>query len=284
VPLRSVAASSRAVFDLAQRTGDFEYGSYAAHMATYMALAAGQPLVPLRDDALWLGQQIRSFGQINAIHLHAPFEQLLKGLTGTKAEPWNLDDEHFSEAAALAAAEATDARGSICVHRVAMGLARFFAGRVREASEQLEVARTYLDAVPSCWMVPLCHQFAALSACAAWDEFDDATRTRLRLRIEESLSALRELSAQAPINFAHRVLLVEGELQRVDGAADSALRSFERALTLASANDWVGDVAITHELMARALQALGRPREAADQLASARATYTRWGVSLHGAT
>lgn len=279
VPLRSVVGSSRAVFDLAQRTGDFEYGSYAAHMATYMALAAGQPLQPLCEDALWLGQQIRSFGQINAIHLHAPFEQLLKGLTGAKPEPWNLDDETFSEAAALAAAEATDARGSICVHRVAMGLSRFFAGRAREASQHLEVARAHLDAVPSCWMVPLCHQFAALSACAAWDELDSAERSGLRPRIDESLAALRELSGQAPINFAHRVLLVEGELSRLDGDREGALRSFERALTQAVANDWVAEVAITHDLMARVLGQLGRSVEATAQQVAARATYASWGAS-----
>ena len=98
--------------------------------------------------------------------------------------------------------------------------------------------------------------------------------------IDESLAALRELSGQAPINFAHRVLLVEGELQRVEGAADSALSSFERALTLASANDWVGDVAITHDLMARALATLGRADEAAEQRTAARNTYARWGVAL----
>ncbi len=278
VPLRSVVASSRAVFDLAQRTGDFEYGSYAAHMSTYMAFAAGQALGPLCDDALWLGQQIRSFGQINAIHLHAPFEQLLKALTGAKPEPWSLDDERFSEAAALAAAEATDARGSICVHRVAMGMARFYFGRPREASMHLEIARAHLDAVPSCWMVPLCHQFAALSAAAAWDELSDAERAHIRPRIEESLSALRELSGQAPINFAHRVLLVEGELHRLDGDLQGALRAFEEALTQSVANAWVVESVTAHELLERSLRLLGRPEEAAHHHAAARTAYAAWGA------
>ena len=102
----------------------------------------------------------------------------------------------------------------------------------------------------------------------------------LRPRIVESLAALRELSGQSPVNFAHRVLLVEGELCRLEGDAAGALRTFERALTQALASDWVGEVAIAHDLMARSLRVLGRTEEADERQAAARATYARWGARL----
>ena len=142
----------------------------------------------------------------------------------------------------------------------------------------LEIARAHLDAVPSCWMVPLCHQFAALSAAAAWDELSDAERAHIRPRIEESLSALRELSGQAPINFAHRVLLVEGELHRLDGDLQGAHRAFEEALTQSVANAWVVETVTAHELLERSLRLLGRPEEAAHHHAAARTTCAAWGA------
>lgn len=277
VPLRTVLSSSREVFDIGVRTGDFEYGSYAAQMYTYMALAAGQPLQPLCEEVLSLGRQMRSFGPINAIHIHAPFEQLLKGLTGAKPDPWSLDDASFSESEALAAAQANSG-SSLCVHGIAAGMARFLFGRPKEASQQLEIARANLDSAPSCWLIPLCHQYAALAACAAWDELDDAERATLGPRIRESLEALRALAAQAPVNFAHRVALVEGELERVGGAPEEALASFERALAGALEHDWVGEVAIAHELLERTLRSLGRTEEAARHGAAAAETYARWGA------
>jgi len=279
VPLRTVVASSREVFDIGQRTGDFEYGSYAAQMYTYMALAAGHPLEPLCEDALSLGRQIRAFGQINAIHIHAPFEQLLKSLTGGKSEPWNLDDADFSEDQALAEAEAAKSRSSISVHRIAIGMARFFFGRYREASEHLEVARAHLDGVPSCWLIPLCHQFAALAACAGWEDLGEEERTALRPRIDASLAALRELSGQAPVNFAHRVSLVEGEMLRISGDPDGALARFEDALARATENDWACDVALAHESIERSQRRLGRTDEAARHRAAAIETYAAWGAS-----
>src|SRR5690606_25941516 len=104
VPLRTMVPSSREVFDIGQRAGDFEYASYAAHMYTYMAMLTGAPLDELRDEALQLGAQMRAFGAVNALHIHAPFEKFLQCLTGAKARPWTLDDADFDAQQALDAA------------------------------------------------------------------------------------------------------------------------------------------------------------------------------------
>jgi len=280
VPVRSILASSREVFDIGQRTGDFEYGSYAVHMYTYMAMAAGERLVPLRDDVLSLGRQMRAFGQFNAVSIHAPFEQLLLGLTGTKAQPWNLDGEEFSENRALAALEAAGSRSGLCVHYVATGMARYYFGRAAEASRRIEAARPYLDSVPSCWLVPLCHQFAALAGCAAWAELDPAARAALRPRLDESLDELRKLASHGPANFASRVSLVEAELLRIDGDLNGAVQRLQRALAQAAEHGALGEMALAHELMERHRAGLEQPSEAAEHRAEARALYEQWGA--HG--
>ncbi|MCB9656382.1 MAG: protein kinase [Sandaracinaceae bacterium] len=278
VPLRSVLPMSRDVFEVAQRTGDFEYGAFAAHMYTYMAFAAGEPLEPLRDDALRLGEQIRATGQINAAHLHAPFEQLLRALTGAKDEPWTLDDADFDEASILAADVEAGARGSIAIHHVVIGMARYHFGRPRAASEHFERARGYLDAIPSCWMLPLFHQFAVLAGCAAWGDLSADERAALRPSLDASREALRTLAQHAPMNFAHRLTLAEGALMQVDGDAEEALRRFAQALDGARAGAWLGDVALTHELMAGGLRALERDEEADREASRATEAYRRWGA------
>ena len=277
-PLPDILASSREVFDIGRRTGDFEYASYAAHTWVYLAMYCGRPLGPLLEEALTLGEQMRALGQINAIHVHEPFEQLLRCLTGAKAEPASLDDAHFSAAATLETAAAEGSRSGIFITRKVMGMARYHFGSATEASACLEIARPYLDAAPSCWLIPIFHQFAALAGCAAWDDLDPAARPALRANIEASLTELGKLARHAPMNFAHRVSLVEAELRRIDGDAAGALALLERSITEAQEVSWLPDIALAHELAARCLVQLERGDDAAVRTRAARDLYARWGA------
>ena len=282
-PVRDILASSREVFDIGQRTGDFEYGSYAIHTYTYMAMAAGQPLEPLRDDVLAVGQQMRAFGQFNAVHIHAPFEQLLKALTGVKQEPWNLNDADFNEDNAIAMTIEAGSRSGLAVQHVAIGMARYYFGKPAEASSHLEAARPLLDSVPSTWLIPLCHQFASLAGCACWEQLDSQARAQLRPKMEESLEALRSFAAHGPANFANRVSQIEGELQRIDGNLDGAMVCLTRAIEQATAHNCTGEVAMAHELAAHTLLRMGRSSDAQRYLDTARAHYAQWGASAKAA-
>ena len=278
-PLAAVLPFSREVFDIGRRAGDFEYASYAAHTYVYLSMYVGRPLAPLLEEALALGEQMRTLGQINAIHVHAPFEQLLRCLTGATASPACLDDDGFREQEALATAEAEGSRSGIFIVRKGMGMARYYFGGAKDASANLEIARAYLDAAPSCWLIPVFHQFAALAGCAAWADLDDPERAALRPKLELSLAELRKLAAHAPMNFAHRVSLVSAELRRIDGDLAGALVLVNQAITQAQECAWVSDIALAHELAERCLSALGRPVEANERRRAARDLYARWGAN-----
>ncbi len=280
VPLASTLEPLREVFDIGRRTGDLEYGSYAAHGYVHSAMYAGRPLEPLLAEALELGAQMRSLGQVNAVHVHAPFEQLLKCWTGRKAEPSSLNDDSFDEQSALEAAAAEGSRSGIFVARGVMGLARYHFGDAKEASAQFEIARDYLDAGPSVWHIPILHQFAALSACAAWSSFDEAERAAIRPKIDASLSELRKLAGHAPVNFAHRVSLVEGAIAGIEDDDARARALFQQATEQAKEANWVPDIALAYELLARHQHDSGAARAALEQ---ARELYAAWGASAKAA-
>jgi len=277
-PLSTSLGSSRAVFDIGRRTGDFEYASYAAHTYVYLALYAARPLGPLLDEALALGEMMRAMGQINATHVHTPWEQLLKCLTGAKAHPSSLDDEAFDGAAELRQAAAEGSRSGVFMLRKTMGMASFTFGAYRQASDHFEAARPYAAAGPSTWLTPGFHQLAALAACGAGPELDAGERSARRSAIEQGLGELRRLAGHSPRNFAHRVSMVEAELRRVDGDPAGALALLEAAIEQAQATDWANDIALCHELAERCLVALGRRDEAAQRRRAARDGYARWGA------
>ena len=208
--------------------------------------------------------------------MHAPFEQLLKAFNGKLADPAKLDGDGFSEAEALAAAEAEGSRSGIYVLSIAMGLARWYFGAASHASACFERARGYLDAAPSVWHQPIMHQFAALSALSAWDTAAPSKRDALREHATRSLAALRKLATFCTANFAHRVSLVEAELARIDGDRAGALKKLDQAIRRAQEGGWVNDVALANELAARVEpDAEGAKR----RLRAARTGYVAWGAS-----
>jgi predicted ATPase/serine/threonine protein kinase len=280
VPLHTILGPLREVFEIGRRTGDFEYASYAAHGYAHHALYAARPLQPLYAEALDLGEQMRALGQVNALHVHQPFEQLLKALTGRLLEPWRLDDETFEEEALLAQAAAEGSRSGIYVCRVVMGLSRYWFGKHADAAACFAIARHYADAAPSVWHVPMMHQFSALAACAAWDATPAAERPALRAIIDASLEALRVLAGHAPVNFAHRVSLVEGEIRRIEGDRRGALARFEQAIVQANEAAYVNDIALAHELAAACHDERAASRAA---LTAARDAYAAWGAAAKAA-
>lgn len=221
-----------------------------------------------------LGRQMRAIGGLNGTHIHEPFEQLLVCLTGQSDTPASLNGAHFQEAEALALAEATGTGSSICVHRTAMGVARYLCGDAKEASESLEIARGSLAFAPSCWLRVFCHQFAVLAGCASWPQLNEDERLALRPKLEESADELRSMASHSPFNFEHRVSLVEGALKRVDGDVEGARTSLQAALERAVEHDWLCEVALAHEL----LGALGDDEQAAKHRGAARDAYLAWGA------
>ncbi len=258
VPLAETLAPLRRVFDLGAETGDLEYAGYAAHGCVHNALYAARPLALVTEEAAELGAFMRAHQLGNALHVSIPFERLIACFTGSAADPATLDGDGFSEDEALAAARATGSRSAMALMPILMGIARYHAGKLAEASACFEQARPYLDGLASIWHVPIFHQYSALAIHALG-------RTELAAEADASLAYLRKLASDASeVNFGHRVALVEA-------ARDRSASRIADAIAGAEAGGWLNDLALAHEV-AFAITGDTAHRDAA------RDAYTRWGA------
>jgi len=271
VPISSAVKELRKVVDMGKTTGDFEYAAYAAHGYIHNAMYAGWPLEPLYGEAIEMGDFMRGFQQVNALHVHEPFEQLLRAYLGMLDDPKCLDGDGFSEAAALAATRETGSSAGEALLQTVMGIARYSFGDPADAHRCFAAVRPMLSAMPSVWHVPMFHQYAALSIFA----LDDDARAAHAADAAADLEAMRKLAEQGPENFAHRVVLLEAESARAEGDKVAALAGFERAIEQADANGFINDVALGHELAARCAS---DPEMVRYHRIGARAAYERWGA------
>lgn len=251
VPIESTLDPLRAVVELGEEVGDPEYAAYAAHAYVHNALWASRPLAALQEEAQRFRRFMLAYKQFNALHVHAPFEQMIRCLLGQTQQPATLDGDGFDERQALSAAERAGSRSAQFLVQMLMGVARYHFGSAAEASALFEAARPFIDGVASTWHVPMFHQYAAL-AIYAMDE--GPQRDALLSRAVESEAALLPFVEAGPDNFAHRVTLLRAERARIERRTRDALALYEQCAQDAARSRFHADVGIAHSLAARALR------------------------------
>jgi predicted ATPase/serine/threonine protein kinase len=274
VPLITTLESLENVVEIGRGTGDIEYAAYAAHAYVHNAFYAAMAIDELLEKATAFTKFMQQHEQMNALHVHVPFERILHNFAGSAPNPATLNGGGFDEVRALEAAAATGSRSAQCLVRLLMGIVRFHFGSVAEASEHLEAARPFLDGVVSTWHLPMFHQYAAL----AIHRLPADRRAALRAHADADLAALRALALAGPVNFGHRVALVEAAAARADGRLDTAAVAIGRAIADAETNGWYNDLALGHELASDIGFARGDVDAGEIHAQSAKAAYAEWGA------
>jgi predicted ATPase len=273
VPLQGTLEASRSVVGIGKQTGDIEYASYGGHAYVHNAFYSGaRELGGLFDEALELGAFMRGYQEVNALHVHEPFEQVLRSFLGHHVDPACLDGEGYRLAQALEAARAAGSRSAQFLLQMLAGLLRYHFDTPAAASACFEAARPFLDGVVSTWHVPQFHQHSALAIYG----LDAAGRAALAPQAEASLEALRALAVHGPDNFAHRVALLEGERARAEGDLERAAARLQAAADGAQRGGWLQDLGVAHERLAATHE--GTPA-AGGHRRLAREAYARWGAA-----
>ncbi len=163
---------------------------------------------------------------------------------------------------------------------VANAIYRILRLRIAHLYRDFEVARLQADAaMPQLepmrgLLTPTEYFFATPLLLLAGTPDDEAWA-----RIHGARAQLLAWEASCPENFRARRLLVDAEIDRVEGRTLQAMERYEEAVDWAVKEGLVHDAALASELAGRHYLAIGRKRAAAAHLADARAHYTRWGAA-----
>ena len=103
-------------------------------------------------------------------------------------------------------------------------------------------------------------------------------RRRFLAVVESRLWRMRRRCANAPMNYRHKIDLVEAERGRRLGHPQEALAGYDAAAQGARENRYVQDEALALELAAELRLELGQPAIAATYLVASAAAYRRWGA------
>ena len=144
-----------------------------------------------------------------------------------------------------------------------------FEAAVRSESLPMGVAEAKES--PSDFYVCLC----LLGRHKEWSKGD---RDRTLAIVQTKLEKMQRRAHAAPMNYQHKVDLVEAERFRVLGEMARAVPLYEKAIEGARENRYVHEEALANEMAAEFYLGLGSSRIAAMYLKEAASAYRRWGA------
>ncbi len=96
--------------------------------------------------------------------------------------------------------------------------------------------------------------------------------------LQEQLDLLERFAGQAPMNFAHKLSLVQAEVHRARGEVVQAMQSYEKASQGARENNYLNEAGLAHALAAEFYQDLGMHQAALHNAEQAAQAWRSWGA------
>ncbi|TVQ09603.1 MAG: response regulator [Leptolyngbya sp. DLM2.Bin27] len=273
--------------------GQFEYGGYAAVQHGHHAYMLGQELPQLATDLAAVSETLAQLKQDNALGWNQIVEQAVLNLMdagcpdssgpdssgpnssgpNSSGQPWRLQGSAYREDEALPLLEAANDRTGLHYLYLNQLMLSYWFGQYPLALAYAAQAEQYLDGVKAFLVVPVFYFYDSLARLAAADAAE-ATEAKL----EQNLATLRRWADHAPMNFQHKVDLIEAERARLLGQPWQAMALYDRAIAAAQAQGYRQEAALGNERAAEFYLAQGRDKVAQVYLAEAYYGYLHWGA------
>jgi len=153
-------------------------------------------------------------------------------------------------------------RGAFFVLAAVAVLCRYLFRKLEEAVAWAEESASYVDSSAATYHVVTWTQYQALAILGLSGlEPEEVSATLERVRPNRVL--LETLLRFSPVNFEHRVRLIDAEVARLEGRRGDALELYEQAIEAARRNEFTHEQALANELAGRFLLSTGSRTPAA---------------------
>ncbi len=208
------------------------------------------------------------------------FVQVVDNLKGLSKDPCVITGVHYNEEDRIKSLlERKDLTVLFAFYYLKMYLNYLF-GRYDLAVENSLIAHSYIEAQIAQAFKNFYYFYDSLVQLAGTGLKSEQDRHHILKRVKRNQKKLKELAKFAPMNYGHKVMLVEAELGRALGKFDSSTENYyEEAIKLAGEHKYLNEEALANELAAQYYLDQTKPRIAKIFLTEAHAIYTRWGAT-----
>ncbi|MEH2282628.1 MAG: AAA family ATPase [Nostoc sp.] len=268
----------KAGFTSGMETGDFLHAGYNVCCYSYAVFWSGSELSNLELDIASYNAALTQAKQHSAQTYVSIMRQAAQNFRETRIQPDCLSGTIYDETVMIPKhrqANELTVMAELYIYKL---LLAYSFGNYKAAIAYIEQGKEYLLAVSGLIFVPIFHFYAALTHLALFPTHSEIELSLILAQVEIHQTTLHQWAQNAPTNHLHKWHLVEAEKQRVLGNKAEALENYDRAITLAKANAYIQEEALSNELIAKFYLDWGKEKVAQAYMQETYYCYARWGA------
>ncbi|MBW4643315.1 MAG: AAA family ATPase [Goleter apudmare HA4340-LM2] len=253
--------------------GKPEFAGYNSNVFCLTSFWCGQSLVTVEEDTHTCYDQLLQINQLTTANYCRIYKLSIANLLGLTQHPCILSGESVQEAEILSLLiSANDGNGLYTFNLYKLMLCYLF-GEIESANKFAIEVRRFLMASVGLVCEAGFYLYDSLVALATLEQDSEVFQ-----RVEQNQTQLQHWAHYAPMNYQHKFDLVEAEKCRVLGKKAEAIEFYDKAISLAKANEYIQEEALANELAAKFYLNWGRQHIAQDYMIEAYYGYARWGA------
>lgn len=255
--------------------GDFEYANFALYNKARNAYFCGMNLEKVYEIAQQSQEKMNSefTKKINLLTL-----QSVSNLIEHKDNPGSLSGPLLIEEEFVNCCIATNNTTTFFTFYLDKAVLAYLFHDYEEAYICASKIHSSTDGVAGMAHVPIYLFYECLIDLAIYPGSTIMRKRALMRTVKSNLKKLRIHAKYAPMNYQHKVCLIEAELAKVQNEHKKAIQCYEQAIALAAENEFINDEGLANELASRYFLSISAQEIAGRYLNSAICCYGIWGA------
>ncbi|MGI0493707.1 AAA family ATPase [Alkalinema pantanalense CENA528] len=258
--------------------GDLEYVGYCANCYAQFLFWTGDNLASVEAEGTKYYHLIQNIKQEASLIWASTWQQTVVNLRGDSNNPTKLIGTWFDESEMLPTLIESRNVNGICYVYLAKLLLAYLFDEHQNAQEYARKFEEYEQGAAGLLIVPLKNFYQSLSLLSSSVNIEPGSVTIDLDKVAENQRFMKAWAESAPMNYLHKVQLVEAEICRVLGKHYEAGDCYDRAIASANDNGFIQDEALANELAAKFYLNWGKDKVAAGYMQEAYYCYARWGA------
>ncbi|XZN89549.1 MAG: AAA family ATPase [Microcoleus sp.] len=265
-------------FTAGMETGDFVDAGYNIYIYFYTHLFAGVELDTWEAEIAGYRGVMAQLKQYSAQIYLDMIQQTVQNLRETRIHSDCLIGEAYDETVMIPKHYQDNEFTAIACACIFKLLLAYCYGNYTAALDNITKIKQYVMGVSGSTFVPIFHFYAALTHLALLPTDSAIEQTEILALVETHQTTLHQWAQNAPMNYLHKLYLVDAERHRVLGQNMEAIDNYDRAIKLAKENEYINEEALANELAAKFYLTWGKEKIAQVYLTDAYYAYARWGA------
>jgi len=232
------------------QTGDIQFACYNAVNYIFTLFLSGENLALINEKQQPYINLIQSLRQEFQLYYGKIWAQLIHNLSGLSTDKFILNGEFFNELELLPVLEKNKNYTSLFCSYLAKSILCYYFRDYPQAIHFADLAEQNESAMVGLLPVGQRPFYQSLALLKHYSMVSAEQQEQFLMRVERNQEKILAWAEHGPKNYQHKYDLIESVKAAVTGEQLVAMRTFEKAIAAAEANDFLHETALCYELAA----------------------------------